>query len=161
VRWRESIIVERPVAEVWEAVVDQRELLQWSAWPEATGFRCSLEGDGTSIGSEIVFRSRDGVEQGRQRLALVDAQRRRVRYDHDNRGPRGRRMHPVVELRLEPAGPGRTRVLWDFEASVPLPLPVRPLAEAVLGRRVRALHVKDLEQLKAHLERRPAPAAAA
>jgi hypothetical protein len=45
----------------------------------------------------------------------------------------------------------------DFRAAAPLPAGVRQVAEALLGRRVRALHVKDLELLKAHVESQPAP----
>ncbi|MFR9806156.1 hypothetical protein ACL02T_28290 [Pseudonocardia sp. RS010] len=51
----------------------------------------------------------------------------------------------------------------DFRATVPLPLGARQLAELVLARRVRRLHVKDLRQLKkglrqlkAHVEKTPA-----
>lgn len=32
------------------------------------------------------------------------------------------------------------------------PAGLRHVAEAVIGRRVRALHVKDLQQLKTHVE---------
>jgi hypothetical protein len=63
--WTESIDVDRPVEQVHAAIADENELMLWSAWPQATGFRCAVDGDGRSIGSSIVFRSPDGVEQGR------------------------------------------------------------------------------------------------
>jgi hypothetical protein len=65
-------------------------------------------------------------------------------------------MTPEVDYRLEPAGPAATLVHLDFRAAAPLPSGLRQLAEALLGRRVRALHVKDLELLKAHVEQQPA-----
>lgn len=74
-----------------------------------------------------------------------------------NSGPGGREMTPEVDFRLEDDGPLRTRVHLDFRAAAPLPPGVRHLAEALLGRRVRALHVKDLELLTAHVESRAAP----
>ncbi len=73
--WTESIDVDRPVPEVRAAIADEHELMQWSAWPEATGYTCSVDGDGISPGSEIVFRDRSGVVQGRQRLLRSTADR--------------------------------------------------------------------------------------
>jgi hypothetical protein len=103
-----------------------------------------------------VFRDKHGVEQGRQRRGLVAADR--IEYRLSNRGPRGRTMAPEVDFRLHPLGEGRTEVLLDFRVEVPLPPVLRQLAEAVIGRRVRALHVKDLQQLKLHVEAAPAAA---
>lgn len=152
--WSESIVVNRPVQQVQQAIADEHALMRWSAWPQATGFTCAVDGDGTSLGSAIVFRNAKGVEQGRQRLTLVSSDR--VEYRLRNRGPGGREMTPEVDYRLEPAGPTATLVYLDFRATAPLPPGLRQLAEALLGRRVRALHVKDLELLKAHVEQQPA-----
>ena len=148
--WTESIDIDRPVDQVRAAIADEHELMRWSAWPQATGFTCAVDGDGRSPGSAIVFRSPDGVEQGRQLLTRVDPDR--VEYRLRNRGPRGREMTPEVDFRLEPLGPGATRVHLDFRATVPLPAGPRHLAELLLGRRVRRLHVVDLLQLKNHVE---------
>ncbi len=154
--WTESIVVDRPADRVAASIADENELMQWSAWPQATGYTCSVDGDGTSVGSCIVFRDRSGTEQGRQRLHSVSPER--VEYRLTNRGPGGRTMTPEVDFRLEPLGPSRTRVFLDFRVDVPLPSPLRQVAEAVLGRRVRALHVKDLEELKRYVEATPAAA---
>lgn len=154
VEWTESIVVERPVAQVLAAVADEHELMAWSAWPAATGFRCAVEGDGRSVGSAIVFTDGAGVEQGRQRLARVTPDR--VEYRLRNRGPGGREMTPEIDFRLEDLGGGRTRVHLDFRAAAPLPPGLRHLAEALLGRRVRRLHVEDLRLLKTHVEDEPA-----
>lgn len=152
--WTESIVVDRPLDEVQAAIADEHALMAWSAWPEATGFTCAVDGDGRSPGSAIVFRDGKGVEQGRQRL--VSAGPRRVEYRLHNRGPFGRPMTPEVDYRLEPVDAGRTRVHLDFRATVPLPPGPRHLVELLLGRRVRRLHVVDLQQLKEHVENRPA-----
>ena len=122
-RWTESIIVDRPISQVAAAIADENELMRWSAWPEATGYTCSVDGDGTSIGSCIVFWL-------------------------TNRGPGGRTMTPEVDFRFEPLGTDRTQVSLDFHVKVPLSALLRRIAEPVIARRVRALHVKDLEQLK-------------
>ena len=153
-KWTESIVVDRPPARVQAAIVDEHQLMAWSAWPEATGYSCAVDGDGCSVGSEIVFRDPAGVEQGRQRLTRIEPDR--IEYRLRNKGPRGREMTPEVDFRLEALDASRTRVHLDFRATAPLPCGVRRIAELLLGRRVRRLHVKDLELLKAHVENVPA-----
>lgn len=148
--WTESIVIDRPLAVVHRAVADEHELMQWSAWPKATGYTCAVDGDGRSTGSAIVFRDRAGTEQGRQRLTSVEPNR--IEYRLRNRGPAGREMTPEVDFRLDDLDGTRTRVHLDFRASAPLPTGVRQLAELVLGRRVRRLHVEDLRLLKLHVE---------
>ena len=152
--WTESIVVDRPLKQVRAAIADEYQLMAWSAWPGATGYSCAVDGDGRSIGSAIVFRDRGGVEQGRQRLTRVDPDR--VEYRLRNRGPRGREMTPELDFRLEALDAARTRVHLDFRATAPLPPGARQIAELLLGRRVRRLHVEDLELLKAHVENQPA-----
>ena len=152
--WTESIVVDRPREAVRRAIADEHELMAWSAWPAATGYTCAVEeGDGCSLGSAIVFRDRSGTEQGRQLLTLVDTDR--VEYRLRNRGPAGRIMTPEVDFRLADLDGARTRVHLDFRATPPLPWGARHLAELLLARWARRLHVLDLQQLKAHLERAP------
>lgn len=148
--WTESIVIDRPLPVVHRAVADEHELMQWSAWPKATGYTCAVDGDGRSTGSAIVFRDRTGVEQGRQRLTSVEPDR--IEYRLRNRGPAGREMTPEVDFRLDDLDGTRTRVHLDFRATAPLPPGARQLAELVLGRRVRRLHVQDLRLLKLHVE---------
>jgi carbon monoxide dehydrogenase subunit G len=148
-RWRESIHVDQPPDTVLEAIRDQHVLMQWSAWPEATGYTCAVDGDGRSVGSEIVFRSSDGVEQGRQRITAVEENA--VRNTMRNRGPRGTWVEPTVDFRVEPEGNG-SLVHLDFEVTPPVPRLLRPVANRYLTRRIRPLHVEDLRRLKALTE---------
>ena len=39
-------------------MLDQHTVIEWSAWPEATGYPCAVSGDGRSVGSEIVLPTR-------------------------------------------------------------------------------------------------------
>lgn len=151
-QWSESIAIRRPLPEVKQAIVEAEELLAWSAWPEATGYTCRIEGDGRSVGSQIVFTDPRGIIQGRQVLDSVGDDV--VAFQLHNRGPGGREMNPHLRFRLVEVDASHTLVNLDFKARAPLPPGLRHLIEAVMGRRVRALHVKDLEQLKAHVERR-------
>lgn len=151
-RWTESVLIARPVAAVQRAIADEHELLKWSAWPDATGYSCRIDGDGRSPGSAIVFTDTKGVTQGRQVLYAADE--RTVDYRLRNRGPGGREMTPQLTFRLEDIDGRHTRVHLDFSATAPLPPGLRQLVEAAMARRVRRLHIKDLEQLKAYAEER-------
>jgi hypothetical protein len=57
-RWSESIHIDRSPQSVFEAMLDQHSVIEWSAWPEATGYPCAVSGDGRSVGSEIVLPTR-------------------------------------------------------------------------------------------------------
>jgi hypothetical protein len=151
-KWSETTVVNSALARVHAAVADENELLQWSAWPAATGYSCRIDGDGCSVGSTIVFVDRRGVVQGRQVLHAVGADV--VEYRLRNRGPGGREMTPNVTFTFEDLDGAQTRVRLDFAATAPLPPVVRQLVETAMSRRVRRLHVKDLEQLKQHVESR-------
>jgi hypothetical protein len=149
-KWTETIEINAPASEVFEAQLDQAHVMGWSAWPEATGFVCGVEGDGRSPGSEIVFRNKKGVAQGRQRI--VDVDELRVSNRMENKGPFGTTITPRVDFAATPLGDDRTRAELDFEAEIPLPFGVRHLVQAVMSRWARKLHVKDLEQLKTYVE---------
>ncbi|MEM9008517.1 MAG: hypothetical protein AAGE59_34030, partial [Cyanobacteria bacterium P01_F01_bin.86] len=43
VRYSEKIVVNAPVEQVYDNIRWQERLMQWSAWPEATGSTCSVE----------------------------------------------------------------------------------------------------------------------
>ncbi|HXV92158.1 MAG TPA: SRPBCC family protein [Pseudonocardia sp.] len=64
-------------------------------------------------------------------------------------------MQWSVDFRFEDLDGSRTRVHLDFRATAPLPSGARHVAEVLLGRRVRRLHVEDLQLLKAHVEKGP------
>lgn len=70
-KWTEIITNERPVDQVRRAIADEHALMAWSAWPAATGYSCGVEGDGRTVGSQIVFRDGRGRERGRQTLAAL------------------------------------------------------------------------------------------
>ncbi|MEM9463881.1 MAG: SRPBCC family protein [Actinomycetota bacterium] len=149
-KWTESIEISAAAANVFEAQLDQEHVMGWSAWPEATGFVCAVEGDGRSPGSEIVFRNRKGVVQGRQRI--VDIGPTRVTNRLENKGPFGTTITPRVDFVATPVGERLTRADLEFEAEVPLPFGIRHAVQAVMARWARRLHVKDLEQLKDYVE---------
>ena len=149
-KWTETIEIAAPAERVFEAQLDQEHVMGWSAWPDATGFVCGVEGDGRSAGSEIVFRNKKGEVQGRQRIVDVDGLR--VTNRLEKKGPFGTTITPRVDFVATPLGDDRTRAALDFEAEVPLPIGLRHLVQAVMSRWARKLHEKDLEQLKTYVE---------
>lgn len=156
VRWTESIQISRSPDVVFEAMLDQNTVIKWSAWPEATGYRCAVSGDGRSVGSEILFEDPSGQHMGRQRITEVG--RGVVRNKMRNRGPAGRWVEPTVDFRVEPHGDGTIAYL-DFDVTPPVPRVLRPLAHRYLKKSIRPLHVEDLRRLKRLVEESSAPGA--
>lgn len=148
-RWSESIHIDARPDAVFAAMLDQHTVIRWSAWPEATGYRFAVSGDGRSVGSEIVFEDSSGRQMGRQRITNVtdNVVHNRMR----NRGPAGRWLEPAVDFRVERDGEG-ARAFLDFEAEPPVPKILRPLAHRYLRKSIRPLHVEDLRRLKAMVE---------
>ena len=153
IEWSERVDINRPPEEVLNAVRDQRILMEWSAWPQATGYTCAVDGDGTTAGSSIVFTSPAGEEMGRQTITETTATT--VRNRLRNRGPGGRIIEPEIDFHVEPLGPGRSRVRLDFRIKPPLPVFLHPVARFFLDRRIRPLHRADLDNLKNLLEAGP------
>ncbi|MEE8601121.1 MAG: SRPBCC family protein [Euzebya tangerina] len=150
VQWTESIVIDAPAEVVRIAMMDQAHVMGWSAWPEATGFTCAVEGDGSSPGSEIVFRNDDGQVQGRQRIVKVDDQV--IHNVMENKGPFGKTLRPSVDFRVTPIGQDRTRASLEFEAALPFPPILRRLVRIPMSRWVRNLHRKDMAMLKEYVE---------
>lgn len=148
--WSERIAIDRPLPDVHSAIANQHEFMAWSAWSEAAGYTCVVDGDGVSIGSEIVCTSPKGVEQGRQRLTTVLP--RRIEYRLRDRGPAGREMTPEVDFLLEPLDDNRTQVELHFRNEIPLPWGLRHLLARIMTKRIRGLHAEDLRLLKEHVE---------
>lgn len=153
-QWTETMTIDAPVDLVRAAVRDQHHVMAWSAWPEATGFTCSVEGDATSVGSQIVFRDQAGTVQGRQRIVDVtdDRRTRTVVNQLENRGPFGRTIRPRVDFRTTAVGADRTEVALHFDVESPFPPPLWQLVGVGVRRWVRGLHRKDLAQLKTYVE---------
>jgi carbon monoxide dehydrogenase subunit G len=148
-RWSESIHIDRDPETVFAAMLDQHTVIKWSAWPEATGYRCAVAGDGKSVGSEIVFADPSGNRMGRQRITEVG--KSVVHNQMRNRGPAGRWVEPTVDFRVEQDGDG-TRAYLDFEVAPPAPRLLLPFAHRYLKKSIRPLHVEDLRRLKRLLE---------
>ncbi len=148
-RWSESIQIAGSPDAVFEAMLDQHKVMKWSAWPDATGYRCAVSGDGRSVGSEITFTDPSGKHMGRQRITEVG--KTVVRNKMRNRGPGGRWVEPSVDFRVEPDGEG-TRAYLDFEVNPPVPKLLRPLAHRYLKKSIRPVHVEDLRRQKLFVE---------
>lgn len=151
--WTVDIDVNAPLERVFDAAVDQHQVMAWSAWPAATGYSCAVqEQDGRALGATIVFTDpRSGEPAGRQELAATVAPTY-VRYELHNPGPGGVMLHPVVEVHLAALDPDRTRVFWRFANQLPEGMPEE--AQQQMASWVKGLHVKDLEGLKEHVEHR-------
>lgn len=112
ISWSDHIDAVGSFDDVWHAVADQHRVMRWSAWPKATGYACSVDGDGTSVGSGIVFTPPTGEKMGRQTIVSTDGGV--VRNRLANRGPGGRTVEPEVDFRVEQLTPDTRRVRLDF-----------------------------------------------
>lgn len=151
--WTDAITVDRPDTQVFLAISDLHEVGHWWAPVAASGGTCSIQGDGTSSGSALILRDGRGIEQGR--LQLVSARLDRVEFRQLSHGPGRRAVDAGLAYRLQDVGASATIVMCDVHVQTRLPAGLRRLAESRLDRHLRAARIRELRQLKAHVEAQP------
>jgi hypothetical protein len=140
VRWRGSVLVDRPDTEVFLLLSDLREVRLWTAWLPGGA---AVVGDGTSLGSEL-------LGPGRGQLRLVAAALREIRFELELLDPLGGPARAELTYGLQDVGASATIVMLDVVVQGGPGL--GRLAARRLARRVPRLAEQDLAALKAHLE---------
>lgn len=147
VRYSEKIIVNAPVEQVYDNIRWQERLMQWSAWPEATGSTCSVENTDGSIGARTVFFN-EGKRFGHQEITDLTPNQK-VSLTLVNSGPL--KHLPYLDFNLCALSTTQTEVTLDFANTYQKPFQV-PAKLLGIVKWTRALQIKDLEGLKAYSE---------
>ncbi|MEO0531370.1 MAG: SRPBCC family protein [Planctomycetota bacterium] len=150
IRYSERVRVNAPREVVFEAILSQEELMAWSAWPEATGSDCRVEGEDGIVGTKLVYLT-NGKPAGSQTVTDV-AENGSVTLELEDPSPFGQK--PTVKFLVE-EGDG-TEVTLQFVNVVrrPFHLVVKGVGIAAW---TRELHRKDLQGLKAYAEKQATP----
>lgn len=148
VEYVETIEIEANASSVYDAIRYQRDLMQWSAWPNETGSECKLAGNDGEVGAQMVFFDKKGNRFGHQSVTSLSPIRE-VSFSLESRGP----PHvPSLSFYLVEMGEDMTRVLLSFRNDVTPPF---HFMQRLLGitRWTREMHGKDLDGLKRFLEK--------
>lgn len=146
VAYTEEVIIDAPVASVYDHIRFQERLMRWSAWPSETGSVCALEGQDGIVGARTVYYEK-GERFGHQEIVELDPSRRVV-LTLESKGPP---QLPVLAFNLEPIGSGSARVVLSFVNEIKRPFNLL-LRLAGIVRWTRAMHRKDLSGLKRYAE---------
>lgn len=147
VRYTETIDIDAPAADIYDHIRLQERLMRWSAWPSETGSACVCEGVDGDVGARTVFLTKKGDRFGHQEVTALDPARR-VELVLQSKGPP---QHPKLAFALQPLSDTRTRVLLHFDNEIARPFNLL-LRLAGIVRWTRAMHLKDLQGLKAYAE---------
>lgn len=154
VRYTETLTIDAPARVLYDNTRLQTRLMQWSAWPGATGSTCALENTDGDVGARTVFFSK-GQRFGHQEVTrLVDAPAAdpeaalAVELAIVSKGPP---QKPVLVVDFVPVSATRTRVSLHFTNTLARPFHV-VLRAAGMVRWTRRMHVKDLQGLKRYSE---------
>lgn len=148
VQYVEQINVDASRERVYDAIRQQAQLMQWSAWPEATGSTCSVEGDDGEVGAKTVFFNK-GKRFGHQEIIALEVNQR-VSMTLVDSGPL--KHIPYLDFELESITKNKTRVVLKFKNTYRRPFQV-PARLFGIVRWVRKLHLKDLDGLKIYVEK--------
>lgn len=147
VRYSEKIVVNAPIQQVYDHIRLQEDLMQWSAWPEATGSTCSVENTDGSVGARTVFFNK-GKRFGHQEI--IDLQpNTKVSMTLVDSGPL--KHTPYLDFDLRAISDSQTEVTLRFVNTYQRPFQVPAKLFGVV-KWVRELQIKDLERLKAYSE---------
>ncbi|PSN15235.1 hypothetical protein C7293_08070 [filamentous cyanobacterium CCT1] len=147
VRYSEKIVVNAPIAEVYDNIRLQERLMSWSAWPEATGSTCSLENADGTVGARTVFFNQ-GKRFGHQEIIDLKPNQK-VSLTLVNSGPL--KHTPYLDFDLRALAKDQTEVTLNFVNTYQKPFQV-PAKLLGIVKWTRALQVKDLEGLKTYSE---------
>ncbi|MEM6432307.1 MAG: SRPBCC domain-containing protein [Cyanobacteria bacterium P01_D01_bin.115] len=147
VRYSERIIVDAPIEQVYDNIRLQEDLMQWSAWPEATGSTCSLENIDGTVGARTVFFSQD-KRFGHQEIIDLEPHNK-VSMTLVNDGPL--KHTPYLDFDLRTISDSQTEVTLQFVNTYQRPFQV-PAKLLGIVKWTRELQIKDLEGLKTYSE---------
>ena len=152
VEYAEKIVVDAPVADVYDDIRLQDRLMRWSAWPKETNSKCAVDataardGEDGEIGAKTVFFSK-GKPAGHQEIIGLKPNEE-VAMTLVGPGPPHK---PWLAFKLTPLGADRTRVVLHFVNELPRPFNAI-WRFAGLTKWTRQMHQKDLAGLKAYSE---------
>ena len=147
VRYSEQIIVNAPIKQVYDNIRLQADLMQWSAWPEATGSTCSVENIDGTVGARTVFFSK-GKRFGHQEIIDLEPNHK-VSMTLVNDGPL--KHTPYLDFDLRTISDSQTEVTLQFVNTYQRPFQV-PAKLLGIVKWTRELQIKDLEGLKTYSE---------
>ncbi|MEO0986245.1 MAG: hypothetical protein AAFY20_11920 [Cyanobacteria bacterium J06639_14] len=147
VRYSEKIVVNAPITQVYDNIRWQEKLMQWSAWPEATGSTCAVENADGSLGARTVFFDK-GKRFGHQEIIGLKPHTK-VSLTLVDDGPL--KHTPYLDFDLCALSATQTKVTLNFTNTYhrPFHLPAKLFG---IVRWTRNLQIKDLEGLKAYSE---------
>ena len=147
IRYSEKVVVDAPIKRVYDNIRLQEDLMQWSAWPEATGSTCSVENTDGSVGARTVFFN-DGKRFGHQEIiALIP--NTKVSMTLVDSGPL--KHIPYLDFDLRALSDTQTEVTLKFFNTYQRPFHVPARLFGVV-KFVRELQIRDLEGLKVYSE---------
>jgi uncharacterized protein YndB with AHSA1/START domain len=152
VRYSEKIAVDAPIEQVYDNIRLQERLMQWSAWPEATGSTCSLENTDGEVGARTVFFNQ-GKRFGHQEIIDLKTNQK-VSMTLVNSGPL--KHTPYLDFDLHPISESKTEVRLNFVNTYHRPFQV-PAKLFGIVKWTRALQIKDIEGLKKYSEGQTVP----
>ncbi|MEM7771257.1 MAG: SRPBCC domain-containing protein [Cyanobacteria bacterium P01_A01_bin.37] len=147
VQYSEEIVVNAPIDQVYDNIRWQEKLMQWSAWPEATGATCSVENTDGGIGARTVFFN-EGKRFGHQEIIGLKPNAK-VSMTLVDDGPL--KHTPYLDFDLSALSDTQTEVTLRFNNTYHRPFHVPAKLFGVV-KWVRDLQIKDLEGLKMYSE---------
>ncbi|WP_373543289.1 SRPBCC family protein [Chamaesiphon sp.] len=143
VRYTEEITIDASVAQIYDHIRFQKDLMRWSAWPSETGSTCECQQEDGGVGAQTVFFDKEGKRIGHQEVTAI-SENKSVDFELFGGGPPHKAK---MQFELIPINATRTKVLLHFTNEIMPPFNLVLRLVGVVSW-TRKLHQKDLDGLK-------------
>lgn len=147
VQYIETITVQAPVANVYDAIRFQERLMAWSAWPTETNSQCTVRNTDGEIGAQTVYMSR-GKPFGFQEVTHL-TKNEKVSFSLKSKAPFEQKT--TLHFILKEVAGNRTEVNLWFDNTLKKPSLLFPYLFGIINWTHR-MHLKDLAGLKKFVE---------
>ncbi|MEM1407700.1 MAG: hypothetical protein AAGG59_13055 [Bacteroidota bacterium] len=151
VQYIETVTIERPVRNVYDAIRYQEQLMEWSAWPKETKSDCAVENTDGQIGAQTVYLNKKGKKFGYQEITNLIENEQVDFYLKSFVAPFEKDVRLKFILREYPEN--ETLVIMWFDEALRKPHFLIAYFGGIL-KWVHSMHLKDLAYLKQYVETR-------
>ncbi|MEM9325824.1 MAG: hypothetical protein AAGA85_09215 [Bacteroidota bacterium] len=149
VQYVESIIVDAPVNQVYDAIRYQKQLMEWSAWPKETKSTCKVQNEDGEIGAQTIYLNLKGKKFGYQEVTGLTENGKVSFYLKSFVAPFEEDVR--MTFYFQEIDRNQTEVLLFFDETLKKPQFLIAYFGGII-KWVHDMHLKDLDYLKAYVE---------
>ncbi|MEM9548929.1 MAG: SRPBCC domain-containing protein [Bacteroidota bacterium] len=150
VQYIESIEIDAPIQNVYDAIRYQEQLMQWSAWPKETKSLCRVENTDGEVGAQTIYLNSKGKKFGYQEITELLKNEKISFYLKSHVAPFEEEVK--LDFLMHERTKTKTQVYLFFNEKLKKPAFLIAYFGNIINW-VHKMHLKDLNGLKIYVEK--------